>query len=65
MIASKIIPEMAAKNSTSKSALDPNQETKENSDVPFLTLVACYTIFSFTVIGYALLERTNLSLYFL
>ena len=56
---------MAAKNSTSKSALDLNQETKENSDVPFLTLVACYTIFSFTVIGYAFLERTNLSLYFL
>ncbi|CBY18257.1 unnamed protein product [Oikopleura dioica] len=46
---------MAAQNST-KSALEFEKETNENSDIPFLTLVICYTIFSLTVIGYALLE---------
>ncbi len=50
---------MAAQNST-KSALEFEKETNENSDIPFLTLVICYTIFSLTIIGYALLEGKNI-----
>ena len=61
IVGSKVIPEMAAKNSTSKSVIDIKQEKDENSDTPFLTIVLCYSIFSFTIIGYALLERKNQS----